>query len=103
MRGRVSPSKVKFRATEEEGLPSSSPLTLTAMRQDSVYEEEKSEPMQIDTSTHKPEENKLTSILSIKLNEDDESLLKDLTKDKNKFEMLLRVLKLFNLFYENNQ
>ena len=55
--------------------------------------------MQIDTSTHKLERSKLTSILSIKLNEDDETLLKDLTKDKNKFKMLFRIQKLLNLFY----
>ena len=59
--------------------------------------------MQIDTSTHKLERSKLTSILSIKLNEDDETLLKDLTKDKNKFKMLFRIQKLLNLFYQNNQ
>lgn len=79
MRGRVSPTKVKFRSLEDEGLPNSSPLTLTAMRQDSVYEEEKSEAMQIDTSTSKPEETKISNIVSIKLNEDDEKALKELT------------------------
>ena len=69
-----------------------------------MAEEEKSEPMQIDTSTHPSLDlrrgtSDAKSVI-IKLPDTEEKLLKQSLRVHEDSELLLRIFKLYNLFYE---